>query len=53
MTNLSMSWVVQHVSSLACGVQVWSSEAVVETYRADGPGAVKDRREAWIDRPGG
>ena len=25
----------------------------VETCRADGPGAVKDGREAWTDGPGG
>ena len=41
-------------------MQVWSSEAVVDgevkevgTCRADGPGAVKDGREAWTEGPGG
>jgi hypothetical protein len=42
---------------LACVVQVWSSEAVVDgeekVNRADGPGAVKGGREAWTERPGG
>ena len=28
-------------------------ESQVETFRADRLGAVKDRREAWIDGPGG
>jgi hypothetical protein len=28
-------------------------EGQVETCRADGPGAVKNGREAWTERPGG
>ena len=28
-------------------------EGKVGTCRADGPGAVKDGREAWIEGPGG
>jgi len=28
-------------------------ESQVETCRADIPGAVKDRREAWTEGPGG
>ena len=28
-------------------------EGQVETCRADGPGVVKDGREAWIEEPGG
>jgi hypothetical protein len=28
-------------------------ESQVETCRADGPGAVKDGREAWTERPEG
>jgi hypothetical protein len=28
-------------------------EGKVETCRADGPGVVKDGREAWIEGPGG
>jgi hypothetical protein len=45
---------------LACVVQVWSSDAVVddevkikETCRADRPGAVKDGHEAWTEGPRG
>jgi hypothetical protein len=31
----------------------WRGEGQVETCRADGPGAVKDEREACTERPGG
>jgi hypothetical protein len=31
----------------------WRGEGQVETYRADGLGAVKDGREAWTEGLGG
>jgi hypothetical protein len=45
--------------SLCCaGVELggggqWRGEGQVEMCRADGPGVVKGRREAWTKGPGG
>jgi hypothetical protein len=59
-TNPTMVKAMCATCLLACVVQVWSSEAVVDgevkvkgECHADGPGAVKGGCEAWTEGPGG
>jgi hypothetical protein len=50
---MALVWVCNMSLGLWCAGVELRDGGQVETCRADGPGAVKDGREAWTEGPGG